>query len=692
MTELKIKNLVGRGRPILLLGATGSGKSRLTRSIISDNCQKIIKLREGNGMMTVESSEIVVSPNIPKDSIVIYGKIDYAEKYLLYDENELLCDLLYYSTKSYVDATNKYKSKDEALIAFEKALDEEIDRKVLGCEDYFKLAFKIKNSNGIKEKLKNLIKKFDIVQLKAIYLNTFLNNKGQYIKEFFKDEINKKTLLDYKLTENIDDFWSLIIDSYNSMCDELFDEISSFNKSKNIKTDLDTDKKEFAICVSDLDIDNELVKNIITSGTNSISHFIKDFSIYGHIEADSEISSLVKCHFNGGDNEDSFVIKLIDTMGFFHQDSPGVNVECENVIDQLSLNQCSDVIYVLKANDDALNKKSAQILRELKKTCKKELNLHICFTHFDEYIIDELNGDDEGLFDSEKIINDKLIEEKIDKLRKKYINYLEISDSKKSEKVSIDKEFSYFSYPTINQSVDEILMSHGMEYNIGILKLIKNCLRDMKNYDISIKGSKKIDYKLDIDKTTLYDISTIYFDLTENIAECEKSMLNLHFKTYKAVINKWLKYGVKFISNAGDERTGYIRLRTYFIEYITNFINNSIIPELSIGFDNILVDKKDSKALEEYDKIIKKYLSQNIGKMVARDLLDGILKGHRMIYDLRLDMYAILDEIRTRYFPRPNVTLDEITQNDERDFIKILEKSIQESLLSFVKMYCNELN
>ncbi|MBR1455381.1 MAG: hypothetical protein IJ593_12190, partial [Lachnospiraceae bacterium] len=294
MTELKIKNLVGRGRPILLLGATGSGKSRLTRSIISDNCQKIIKLREGNGMMTVESSEIAVSPNIPEDSIVIYGKIDYAEKYLLYDENELLCDLLYYSTKSYVDATNKYKSKDEALTAFERALDEEIDRKVLGCEDYFKLAFKIKNSNGIKEKLKNLIKKFDIVQLKAIYLNTFLNNKGQYIKEFFKDEINKKTLLDYKLTENIDDFWSLIIDSYNSMCDELFDKISSFNKSKNIKTDLDTDKKEFAICVSDLDIDNELVRNKITSGTNSISHFIKDFSIYGHIEADSEISSLVK--------------------------------------------------------------------------------------------------------------------------------------------------------------------------------------------------------------------------------------------------------------------------------------------------------------------------------------------------------------------------------------------------------------
>lgn len=250
MKEIAIKNLIRRGRPVILFGATGAGKSRLVRSIVNDNCQKIMKLREGRGMMTVANEKIVAtnSLSIPEGNLVIYGNIPIAEKYLLYDDNELLCDILYYSIKAYVDATNKYKSKEESMEAFVEALVLEIDNKIMANTDIFSLAFKIKGNKDIDKKLKELLVSFDIIQLKAIYLSTFLNNKGQFIKEIFKDEVNKKTLLDFKLKENIDRFWQLVIDAYNEQREELFKEIKDFNYKKSC--DFDVDEGAFAILVN----------------------------------------------------------------------------------------------------------------------------------------------------------------------------------------------------------------------------------------------------------------------------------------------------------------------------------------------------------------------------------------------------------------------------------------------------------
>ena len=691
MKEIVIKNLIGRGRPVLLFGATGAGKSRLVRSIVNDNCQKIMKLREGRGMMTVANEKIIAtnSPSLPEDSLVIYGKIPLAEKYLLYDDNELLCDILYYSIKAYVDATNKYKSKEESMAAFVEALVLEIDNKIMANTDMFSLAFKIKGNKNIDKKLKELLVSFDIIQLKAIYLSTFLNNKGQFIKEIFKDEVNKKTLLDFKLKENIDKFWQLVIDAYNEQCEELFKEIKDFNSKKSLS--FDVDGEAFAILVNDSDIDNTLVKKILAQGPNSISFLIKDLCIYGRNEVDTELENLIPEYFKDGDYNKCYAIKLIDTMGLFHLDNISVESECETLIDILSIEHCNDIIYVLKASNDALNKKSAMVLKELIKTCKRDLNIHICFTHFDEYIIDELNGDDEGTFIDIENIDSSLIDSKIKKLENAYISLL--NSEEKGKNVSIYKGFSHFSYPTVNPTVDGLLKSHSMEYNIGIIELLKNVYRSIKRYDISIVDGKEISYSLDVDLTKLYDISNIYFDLTENITECEKSMLNLHRKTYQAAITRWLKYGVKFLSGAGNERTGYIRLKTYFVEYIAIFLNNSIIPSIKFNFEQFKIAKSDKVTMEEFEKVVKKYLSQTVGKKVARDILDETLEGHTMLYDLRLDMYSILDNCRTTYFPRPNISLEEIEMDDkEKDFLSIVNRNIKKSIKEFERTYCSELH
>ena len=693
MAEITIKNLIGRGRPILLLGATGSGKSRLARSITNDNCQRIMKLREGRGMMTIANNKIVVtnSPSIPEGKLIIYGKLPYAEKYLLYDENELLCNILYYSIKAYVDATNKYKTKEEAMDAFTKALDEETSKNIGHNREIFKLGYKIKSNKDIESKIKELIKKFDVVQVKAIYLNTFLNNKGQYIKDLFKDEISKKTLLDFKLKENVDNFWKLIVDSYNEQCDTLLNKFKDFNKTKGVTFDVDSDSNAFAICVSDDDVDNELVKNILVTGGSSISHFISDLTIFSRNEFDDEIKNLSPEHFIDGNEKECYVVKLVDTMGFFHRDDINVSTESEGIIDLLSAEHSNDIIYVLKANDDALNKKSAKILKELKDNCKKEVNIHVCFTHFDEYIIDELNGDDEGLFIDVSEINSALIDSKIEKLSSYYNDFLELDREDKDSKLRIDRDFCYFSYPTINASVDGLLKSHAMEYNNGIIKLVKIVFSDLKRFDINVVGKHKLNYKLNIDMSKLYDINNIYFDLAENITECEKSLLNLHWKTYRAVITRWLNYGVKFLSGAGDDRTGYIRLKTYFIEYISLFLVHSIIPEIELSFEEFKIEKNNSVNEKDFEKNFKKYLSQNLGKKVARDMLDGILKGHAMIYDLRLDMYNILDTCRSLYFPRPNITFNEIELDDKNiNFLSIIDRNIKEEIIEFTKLYCTE--
>ena len=741
-----VTKLSGRGKNILIVGPTGVGKTHLNNSILPSYLKNCLSVREGEGLATLKTTVTVLSDYIglDDDELIVTGKISHIDKYdrnVISECEKLLLDIIYEPIKITEKQITKTGDSVTAYENFRELVEIQIDNLKM-YNDNSKLSYKLKSAenydNILKESIfNNEINYDDMVKtLIDIYRRSKALVNGEDIKRVFIDEITTKASIyvpsdggendhsqnvsDNVVRKLLDSVVNATVYTYNASADDFLNIIKT---SSDASVDED---RNFTLVVNKLNYEGnaEILKKILGVNNNAKGYLVDDATIYAKKDfkdiLDSRNNTLCDYYKTFVENGVEYhSMKLIDTQGLFHKNEEIEN-ECERIIDLLAENKCNDIIYVISSKNDALTKKAKEVLKHLKNTCKKNINVNLAVTHIDEKILSKINNQSDGDFEdwekaelnAEKIVAE-VIEEQNEEL------YNELIKENKTGKVTINSVISYFSYPTHEINIDKKIK--GLyDYNTSVNSLLFTVAEKSKTYYIELKSDElpTLDVNRMIDNimgkesnsANTYDISNIYLNMGINyymlFGTPKQPPLKMHHRTYSEALACWKFYACKFKSAAQGVLTGYAPIETYFVEYIRSFIREVLVPKAVIDFSKVELKEENEEYSERFRTELSSFLKNEVSRAVTIDIYDETLKGHNAVYDYRIDFMNILLECVKKFFPgqgaslsdgenlknKNDIELRSYFNNDSSDglskvvILTILE--IKKAIEQFIKIYC----
>lgn len=698
--EKIIDKLSGRGKNVLVIGPTGVGKTHLINSIVPNILKVYLSIREGEGLATLKTTNIIISDydKLNEEELIITGRISQINKYdrsVISECEKLFLDIIYEPVKNADRELIKTDNFENAFAVFKSSVENQIDNLKM-YNDNTKISFIIKNVEGYDKILKNNILSDNIDLKKAlqifidIYRRTKVSAKGGDIKRVFLDEITSKASLymtkdtSYKddkqnidvnvVRELLDTLVDSVISIYNISADELLNDIKSMDYANAYS------ERKFLIVINkdNYSKNSNLLKRMFGVGNDTKGYFVDEPTIYikkdfknildsGNEDTNDYYKTFIE------NNIEYHSMRIIDTQGLFHKNEE-TDRECERIIDLLSRHQCNDIIYVLSAKNDALTKKSKEVLKYLKNTCKKNININLAVTHIDEKILSKYRTVASGEFsdfdsfecndtNNDNIVNDIINEQNSDLFE-------ELIKDNKSGKVTIDSNISYFSYPTFVESIDTKIKGN-YDYNTNVNRLLYKVAKNSKTYYIELKSdslpilniNKMIDNILgsNQDNALMYDVSNIYYNIANNyymlFGTPKNPALKIHHRTYEEALINWKYNAIKFTSKALGYITGYAPIETYFVEYIRAFIRESIVPKVDIDYSNVELKNQDDITLNRFKEELMNYLKNEVSRLVTISIYHETINNHYAIYDYSKDFMRILEECINRFFPSERISL-----------------------------------
>ena len=538
---------VNRGKIFAIIGPTGVGKTHLTNAYVPRIVRKLLKIREGEGMATLNTTTIVLTDynSFDEKQLIITGKLRQLSKRdrkAISECIKLLIDLIYEPTKRAHKQLCRNLGIDDQVKAFVEGVKNEIEN-IKNYNDNTKISYKIKNAENYMTRLEDVIlnnEKIDLSKLVEVLVDIYNRSeivvKGEDIRRVFTDEVvsraNAYSNLDTSeqgdninnsfnsLDKDIKLLFSYIVDTvvdvYNGELNKFFKKLQS-EGAEEIKDDesaINTQKgqvgeesnlegfkiiveeeKQFALIIDSDNFDEKLLYEMIGVGENSKSYFIDDLTIYvkkdfeEFYNAGNENLCVTNDYYSVFTEDEKVYhsLRILDTQGLFHKDKTP-DEESERIIDILNEHHCNDIIYVLSAKDDALTKKAKETLKYFKNSCHKNVNINLAVTHVDEKLINILNSNVSDDFDDVEQANDnysELIEKYINE-QSKFLNE-EFVDLK--SKVNVDSKIHYFSYPTHND-LDTIIK--GMyDYTSNSVRLLLQVAKNSNTYCFELLSDDK---------------------------------------------------------------------------------------------------------------------------------------------------------------------------------------------------------
>ncbi|MCR4944146.1 MAG: hypothetical protein K5986_06765, partial [Clostridium sp.] len=372
--DIIIRNL-GKGEPIVKIGATGSGKTTLDEVLaLSPETQELLQIREAKGKGSLITTEVIATDDqlVPEKGLLAYGKMKKKAVADVSDDNTLFGNIMYSAAKELIQGS-----------------EEKYELKISETLDYYlnhpandSLAYQIRGmSEEIKKQMKDLLCRFEKPVIKKIYNEMIAKNpkKGSKGKQIFTDLMS----VEQRNQTVISDLWNLVVNIINTDIEEFKNDL--LEKGERAYICDDGLNIEFMVYITTSQNDEKLRNFILKSEYGSKEYLFQKLSLIFRGREDLFKNKFRDLTAVGEvDGRAIHVIRLIDTQGILHPLGATVDSEVSRLIDIFSLYHCNHVILVSNSYINNTQKDSNSVIEKLLQECKSELNIHVLYTHFDQ--------------------------------------------------------------------------------------------------------------------------------------------------------------------------------------------------------------------------------------------------------------------------------------------------------------------
>lgn len=662
------KQIATKGDPIILTGATGSGKSTSIEALaISGDVQALLSLREAQGKGSISQTNIVITdfPEIPEDNLVVTAKLCPRTNADLMDDNVFLGNILYTAKKK--TQTTDEKAYKENLA---RLLNHELEHPSNDTLAYRLRQLKASN----RDKLLDTIYSFPFEIICLLYEEAYSRNNpdGKNI-----DKIFTRLLTENKTCEsNIKVFWDTVVNLVNEDMRSLKSSLA--DSGAEIK-DLPNGICEFSIVFSKNDIETDIAKKLLNPAhsdeyllTDTTLIFRGDETLFAN---DSDFFTVLE---NTEENKKIHCIRLIDTMGLFHKTETSLNNETERIIDTLAKYHSNKAIFVINAFVSDTAKKNDEALDKFFTNANRDISTYFLYTHWDSYLSEcNINSRTTSKFSSTNRQIDwsevySRAEKGIQERQDTFKRALEANNSKKKPAI---KGFYSAAIISDNEAIDTKLQDKAVSYPEAWHRLFTDILKEAN----ANKAKYRVKGFVQVQTTESKQISPA--QLYANLINCKGKIL--YASTVRACIRKWCEYGTKHESHVDHNNFGYQNITTTFVQDIRNYFL-LLSENVNVPFDSILTDYNDST---KFEKDLRSYfkLNQNLGRKAAEligiDAYENEFNKNTTPKYYYTHFNDMLEYVQNEYFPNKNTLL---TKKGK----ECLEKAIEECIRDFIDEKC----
>lgn len=667
-----IHQVQGKGNPILLIGATGSGKSVvITECAKGGPVQRLLSERESEGKGSLIPTTVCVTDHkdIPDNCLVMAADVRYQTPAGCGDDNNFLGNLLYTAAKEYDRSSEKEKYNAKLSNAMTAALEHPANDS---------LAYKLKDMDEEQRKqLLNILMKFEIDDVMAVYYEMRATNtkKGQEGLEIFIKLLSTRETLSDRIT----DFWKAAVDYINSEAEELRHELEEAGAYVN---EISEEGYHFVavlgedeVAALDRNDGNAIACTLLRSEDGSKEHLLSNVSlIYRGTDHMFEVPHKDTLTVAEAGGNQIHCVKFIDTQGLFHSTGLQIADESERIIDLLSEYHSNRLLLVTNSEVYNTTKDGYEAVTTTLQAVNRDIEIYTMFTHWDTYLKGIANQTGAGgRFGQRNSIDweEKFPQavEQQGKVVERFNTALTLNTSQKKPRMIGVYRAALLS--DSESKMEDVLEQHKVSYRHAISAFMSDLTAQ-----IATKGPKYRVTEGAAEKVTLnppvsgqQSIPALY----NNLVACKG--LKLYASTVRACIRKWCESGNIHKSAVMANNYGFQNINTYFVQEIRNYAM-LYVKKIHLQFDGFLPNEADTAAFQE-DLLKDLTAQQNLGRQVARILgqeayREGFeqRKGFRYQYQRFEDM---LQYLQNTYFMSPSIPL---TPRFEECLIQAAQKCI----------------
>lgn len=657
-----INLLEGKGRPIVLAGASGSGKSTmlvgLTASAIVSG---ILAKREAFGKGSLVDTEIVVTDYaLDPNTLYVSGVIDKIEPATLSDDNEFISKLLFSAAKE-SRLGGAYSKKLEKAYQAElfNASNDSLAHKIKGMAK--------KKQQSLLEILKEfpediIIRLYDMAKAKE----KANKKKGQFARNQFLESLLRET----SLNDYISNFYGEAAEYLNLDAKEFINKIKSF-------ADIEHNSSGclFYMGLKE-DTDPSIISYLLNSESSAREFLFSKLSlIYRGADWLFKHDSISALGVGELDGKTIHALRFVDTKGLFHNNGVRVEDECERLTDILARNHTDLLLFIYGLDINVTVKNSFDALSEFFMNAKHEISVITVATKLDLFLSDNakiganrfsvecLNSIEKQKKVTQAFEKAKRINEDFEEKMTKNLDY---NESKRKPKYV--KHFTY-GLACDNVEANGLMQDENCIYNDTMASLVREiCSHLGSDSKIRIKNPEKLIHESPIAKKPR-NVDSIYSGLVNCM------YLKLYASTVRAAKSRW-PLGQKHVSQVKSNCWGYVNITTDFVPFIANYGRDLLEDDFALNPDCFFRDDIDA-----FKSVISAEKKARLGKYFIEEMFADIkLRGFDddpatfvRQYERFGDMInlAISD-----YFPESTLSPTEKTEECMRQAVKRLVRDI----------------
>ena len=664
-----IDKINGKGEPLVVVGATGSGKSTALGACAKDPVvQNLLSIREANGNGSLIETNVMITDyeEIPEDKLIMIAELNRQNTANCSDDNELLGDVLYTAINAYSKDLREDLYEKKILVALQNACRNPSNDS---------LAYRLKDMDNEKFcELAKIISKFPILEVKLLYEEMLAKNirKSQAGIRVFTELLSLRE----SFKGFIDEFWKWTINYLNQDVEKLKSYIEN-----NVCNVMERSEKgyQFVVILGEEHYDSKIAEILLKSENGSKEYLFSDISLIfrgaNHIFNVPDAEALAVAKVNG---TEIHCIRMIDTQGLFHATNVGVKDESERIIDLLSRYHTSQMLVVVNSLVTSVSKNACESIMTMLQEVNRNIETYILFTHWDGYLKSVADQKPENVHVDRFAWKDTNLEkeykkacEEQEKLVAKFHEREQLNSSRKKPKIEGVYRAALLLF---RGEIEKFLFENDVNYSIALkglfTQIAKNAASKRNKYYVieNIRDCVRVDLA-QIGK--LQSISGLYKNL---VIDCKGK--KIYASTVRACTRKWMQIGEKHKSQVMTNESGFQNIDTVFVQEIRNYAKTFIDKLVIINVENYLLHQEEK---DDFLKELKEYFGKNIDRQVAKTIgneayREGFLhaKDFRYQYQRFTDMLQYTQE---NYFMAERIPF---TGKFEKCLLEAAEKCISD--------------
>lgn len=604
------------GKKATILGPSAAGKSLISDAYANELAEELLKIREGTGLASLIPTHMHPTDIVPEDKVLIV--IKFKNNIIDMDEHkDFFVDSLCNSGSSILKKSNTtVMNPDEMKQEFKNCLSTYFFNSIQKNDNtsFYHMVTLIKDKNTRDRIIKNLIDAF--AEIPAHELIEVVRQSNTSAPKGAEDTHLRQTV-----TEKLDSDWKKYSLVFWANCKELVDEI----KKSALENTIYDEKAGCHYIWLSKNTPNEQKQMFLSSQDKSIEFLFEKMDIYYRI-SNEMIEYINRNPYTKAMLTDRFgniFFTIVDTRGLFH-----LNGTIEQAVRESKdyiYNGNSDlIIFCIGAVEDPLHKKALMVLKELKASIKRDVDMLVVMPHTDELAL-RVKGTSKPASRFKRssdntTADDNTVIEKIKQFKGNIKTSLEQIrvDGKRHIKVRDVIMYGLYGHESVNSIIEEFDPQKAFQSILNELSLAAW----NSSQKIHVKLNKEVDdIKFDWnDKTIDQKITTsilnsplfktsVYIPVITNIQN-NKDKIAHGNSARSTVDNSQWGYG----HNGAIDMDWFVNVESINIQFpqmlwaiTTNVITKDILDEIKITYGGFVSDE-DEKLFE---KLLNSVFSQS---------------------------------------------------------------------------------